>query len=59
MKELNKILLLVSNRVNTLLTALDALCSALISATITGGAFSAGTIIALINAKAEIDAILK
>jgi hypothetical protein len=45
--------------VNTLLTALDALCSALISATITGGAFSAGTIIALINAKAEIDAILK
>lgn len=45
--------------VNTLLAALDSLCSALISATITGGAFSAGTITAITNAKTAIDAILK
>lgn len=45
--------------VNNLKTALDSLCSALTAATITGGAFSAGTITAINNAKAAIDAVLK
>lgn len=45
--------------VNTLLTALDDLLTALIGATISGTTFSAGTISALTTAKAEIDAILK
>lgn len=43
----------------TLADALDDLCTALISATITGGAFSGATITALTNAQAKIDVVLK